>query len=161
VFGKGYKCNISQHQGEAMTRITDREIQTLRNTGNVSEEAAKEIIELRERIADLESQLASGQEPQIGVNQAQPVPATKADMKIYSSIAGRYFADAMTTSLAGALPLEIERVQELISICMSIPMGHLAASMMRASIMQAHQSMMDDDVVAMLQAYEDLKGFTA
>jgi len=41
-----------------MTRITDRELQSLRNTGNVSEDAADEIIELRQRIAELEAQLA-------------------------------------------------------------------------------------------------------
>ena len=45
-----------------MTRITDRELQSLRNTGNVSEDAADEIIELHQR-AELEAQLASGQEP--------------------------------------------------------------------------------------------------
>ena len=39
-----------------MTRITDRELQSLRNTGNVSEDAADEIIELRQRIAELEAQ---------------------------------------------------------------------------------------------------------
>jgi DNA repair exonuclease SbcCD ATPase subunit len=44
--------------GEAMARITDREIQTLRNTGDVSEEAAEEIIELRGRITELEAQIA-------------------------------------------------------------------------------------------------------
>lgn len=67
----------------------------------------------------------------------------------------------MTTSLADALPLEIERVQELISIYMSVPMGHLAASMMKASIKQAHQSMMEGDLVGMLRACDDLKGYTA
>ena len=45
-----------------MTRITDRELQSLRNTGNVSEDAADEIIELRQR-AELDAQLASWQEP--------------------------------------------------------------------------------------------------
>jgi hypothetical protein len=67
----------------------------------------------------------------------------------------------MNTSLADALPLEIERVQALISIYMSVPMGHIAASMMKASIKQAQQSIMEGDLVGVLLAYEDLKGYTA
>jgi hypothetical protein len=66
----------------------------------------------------------------------------------------------MTASLADALPLEIERVQKIISIYMDIPMGHLAASMMKVSIKQAHKSMMEGDIVGMLRAYDDLKGYT-
>jgi cell division septum initiation protein DivIVA len=41
-----------------MTRITDRELQSLRNTGNVSEDAADDIIELRQRITELKAQIA-------------------------------------------------------------------------------------------------------
>lgn len=64
-------------------------------------------------------------------------------------------------TLADALPREIERVQELIPIYESVPMGHIAASLMRASIRAAHSAMMAGDVVAMIQVFKDLKGYTA
>jgi hypothetical protein len=67
----------------------------------------------------------------------------------------------MSETLADALPREIERVQELITIYESVPMGFLAASMMRQSIKQAHAAMMAGDVVAMLRCHEDLKGYEA
>lgn len=67
----------------------------------------------------------------------------------------------MTDSLAEALPREIERVHELILIYESVPMGHIAASMMRQSIKGAHKAMMEGDVAAMVGAYEDLKGYEA
>ena len=67
----------------------------------------------------------------------------------------------MSESLAEALPREIERVQDLIVIYMSVPMGYFAASLMKESIRQAHKAMTEGDVVGMLHAHEDLKGFTA
>lgn len=67
----------------------------------------------------------------------------------------------MTDSLAEALPREIERVQELIPIYESVPMGNIAAAMMRHSIKVAHKAMMEGDVAAMVGAYEDLKGYEA
>lgn len=65
------------------------------------------------------------------------------------------------SSLAEELPKEIERVQELIPIYMSVPLGFIAAGMMKESIRQAHAAMMAGDVVAMLMVYEDLKGYEA
>ena len=63
------------------------------------------------------------------------------------------------TTLADALPSEIERVQDMIPIYESVPMGHIAAGLMRASIKDAHRAMVSGDVVAMLAAHEDLKGY--
>jgi hypothetical protein len=66
-----------------------------------------------------------------------------------------------TSTLADALPREIERVQELIPMYESVLMGFIAAGMMRESIRQAHAAMVSGDVVAMLRVYEDLKGYSA
>lgn len=66
-----------------------------------------------------------------------------------------------TSTLADALPREIERVQELIPIYESVSMGFIAAGMMRESIKRAHAAMVSGDVVAMLRVYEDLKGYSA
>jgi hypothetical protein len=65
------------------------------------------------------------------------------------------------TTLADALPREIERVQELIPLYKSVPMGFIAASLMQQSIKQAHAAMMAGDLVAMLRVYNDLKGYEA
>jgi hypothetical protein len=63
-------------------------------------------------------------------------------------------------SLAEALPLEIKRVRELLPMYDAIPMGIFAATMMRQSIAKAEQATLYGDVVGMVQAYADLKGFT-
>lgn len=65
----------------------------------------------------------------------------------------------MSETLADALPREIERVQDLIPIYESVPMGHLAAVMMRNSIKEAHQAMVGGDVVGMLSSLKDLQGY--
>lgn len=63
------------------------------------------------------------------------------------------------SSLGEALPSEIERVQELIKEYESVPMGHLAANMMKADVKIAHTAMMEGDIVRMLQVYEALKEY--
>ena len=65
------------------------------------------------------------------------------------------------TTLADALPREIERVQDLIPDYESLPdgAGRIGAYLMRESIKAAHRAMIEGDVVAMLVAHEDLKGF--
>lgn len=65
------------------------------------------------------------------------------------------------TTLAEALPAEIERVQELIPMYEAVPMGFIAATMMRNSIKMAHNAMVSGDVVTMLRVLEDLKGYSA
>ena len=65
------------------------------------------------------------------------------------------------TSLADALPAEIERVQELLPLYDQTPTGVFAATLMRSSIKAAHRAMVEGDVVAMLACYEDLKGYSA
>lgn len=66
----------------------------------------------------------------------------------------------MTESLAEALPREIARVQELMPAYVEIgSAGIFALTMMRHSIAVAHKAMMEGDVVGMIRAYDDLKGF--
>lgn len=63
------------------------------------------------------------------------------------------------SSLGEALPKEIERVQELIKDYESVPMGHIAATLMKQDIKKAHDAMMSGDLPGMLAAYEELKGY--
>ena len=69
---------------------------------------------------------------------------------------------AMKT-LADALPEECARVRALQKIYRDPIMhgaGEIAAQMMEASLREADNAMMSGDVVAMLKALEDLKGYT-
>lgn len=63
------------------------------------------------------------------------------------------------TTLAEALPKEIERVQEIIIEYSKIPAGALAAHVMKESVKAAIKATAEGDVVQMLVCYEDLKGF--
>jgi hypothetical protein len=64
------------------------------------------------------------------------------------------------TSVAEALPAEQARVRKLKELYLSIgPNGRPAALLMEMSLQRADQAVMSGDVVAMLAAYEDLKGF--
>jgi hypothetical protein len=59
-------------------------------------------------------------------------------------------------SLGEALPQEIARVQELIKDYESVPMGHIAAGLMKQDIKKAHEAMISGDMVGMLAAYQAL-----
>ena len=65
-------------------------------------------------------------------------------------------------SLGEALPKEQARVRELI-LQYGDPIlngaGNIAAAMMEQSLKVADQAVMSGDCVAMIQAYEDLKGY--
>lgn len=64
-------------------------------------------------------------------------------------------------TLGDALPREIARVRDRVVpayVAIGAP-GRLALSMMRASLDAASKAMIEGDVVAMLRAYEDLKGY--
>lgn len=64
-------------------------------------------------------------------------------------------------SLGEALPAEQARVRELLEQYVEIgPPGAFAAAMMRQSLANAEKAAISGDVVAMIRAYEDLKGFT-
>ena len=64
-------------------------------------------------------------------------------------------------SLGEALPAEIRRVRdEVLPQYLAIPTGAFAAAMMRASLDQASKAMIEGDVIAMMRAYEDLKGYS-
>lgn len=65
----------------------------------------------------------------------------------------------MTESLAEALPKEQERVREIVAIYDTVPNGHFAAAMMRHSLSEAERAAASGDAVAMMAAYEDLKGY--
>jgi len=67
------------------------------------------------------------------------------------------------SSLAEALPKEQARVRELIVQYRDPALngaGNLAAMMMERSLAAADQAVMSGDVVAMIRAYEDLKGYS-
>ena len=62
-------------------------------------------------------------------------------------------------TLAAALPREIERVAKMIPVYRQMEAGFLAAWMMQASLDAAQAAIADGDVVAMLRALYDLKGY--
>jgi hypothetical protein len=65
-------------------------------------------------------------------------------------------------TLGDALPREIARVRdEVLPEYLAIgPPGQLAAGLMRLALDRASQAMIQGDTVAMIAAYEDLKGYT-
>lgn len=69
----------------------------------------------------------------------------------------------MSESLGEALPREMARVRdELMPLYIQIgPPGQFALALMRQSLDAAAKAMAEGDVVAMLRAHEDLKGFNA
>jgi hypothetical protein len=56
---------------------------------------------------------------------------------------------------------QMNRVREIVKVYESLPdgAGMIGASMMKASIANAEKAISSGDVVAELQAFEDLKGF--
>jgi len=64
-------------------------------------------------------------------------------------------------TIAEELPKEQQRVRELLPLYDAIPTGVFAATMMRQSLSRAEQAAASGDVVAMIAAYEDLKGYDA
>lgn len=62
-------------------------------------------------------------------------------------------------TLAEALPKEQQRVRDLLPVYDAIPTGIFAATMMRHSLAQAERASASGDVVAMLVAYNNLKGY--
>ncbi len=67
----------------------------------------------------------------------------------------------MTESLGTALPKEMTRVRDtVIPPYIEIgPVGAIALAMMRQSLDAAQTALAEGDVIAMLRAYEDLKGY--
>ena len=64
-------------------------------------------------------------------------------------------------TLGTALPREMARVRDkVLPIYLTIPTGTFAAAMMRHSLDQAAKALAEGDVIAMLRAYEDLKGYS-
>lgn len=63
------------------------------------------------------------------------------------------------SSLGEALPLEIARVQELIKEYESVPMGHIAASLMKEDIKKDHAAMISGDITGMIYAHQALKDY--
>jgi hypothetical protein len=63
-------------------------------------------------------------------------------------------------TLANALPKEQERVRELIPIYESVGVaGAFAVAMMKSSLRAAEIAAASGDVVAMVRALEDLRGY--
>ncbi|MFA6135035.1 MAG: hypothetical protein WC869_13550 [Phycisphaerae bacterium] len=69
----------------------------------------------------------------------------------------------MSDTLGEALPKEMARVRDkVMPLYVEIgPPGQLALMLMRASLDAAARAMAEGDVIAMIRAHEDLKGFTA
>lgn len=66
----------------------------------------------------------------------------------------------MSDSLGVELPREMARVRdEIMPAYLAIPEGFIAATMMRMALDAAAKAMAEDGVVAMIRAYEELKGF--
>lgn len=66
------------------------------------------------------------------------------------------------STLGEELPKEMARVRdELLPLYDAIPTGVFAATMMRADLDRAAKAMIEGDVVAMLQVYESLKGYSS
>jgi len=67
----------------------------------------------------------------------------------------------MSETLGDALPREIARVRdEVLPEYVAIgSAGAIASAMMRQSLDRASKAMIEGDVVAMIRAYEDLKGY--
>jgi len=63
------------------------------------------------------------------------------------------------TTLADALPKEIERCQELLTQYAAIgPAGTIGAMFIRQDIAAAHKAMIESDLVGMIRAYDKMKG---
>jgi hypothetical protein len=67
-----------------------------------------------------------------------------------------------TTSLGEALPREMARVRgQVMPAYIEVgPPGAIALHFMRTSLDAAARAMAEGDVIAMLQCYEDLKGYS-
>lgn len=62
-------------------------------------------------------------------------------------------------NLAEGLQAELSRCMDLLAVYQGLgPVGTFGAIMIRACIDKAHAAQSSGDVVAMIQAYEDLKG---
>lgn len=67
-----------------------------------------------------------------------------------------------TETLADALPAEMQRVRELMPMYREIgPAGAWALGMMEGSLRYAERAAASGDVIAMLRALEDLRGYRA
>jgi len=64
-----------------------------------------------------------------------------------------------TQNLMTGLLDEIIRVTEIKQIYLTIPAGTFAATLMELSIQKAKEAIKNDDTIAMIQAYEELKGY--
>jgi len=65
-------------------------------------------------------------------------------------------------TLGEALPREMKRVREVLLpqyISIGVP-GLIGVAMMNAALDRATKALAEGDLVAMIRAYEDLKGFT-
>ncbi len=61
-------------------------------------------------------------------------------------------------NLIEGLQQEITRNKEILVIYEEIPQGVFGATMIKAAIKQAEEAMVNNDIVAMLRSYKELKG---
>jgi len=60
-------------------------------------------------------------------------------------------------NLIEGLVKELKRNREILKLYEEIPTGAFGAAMIKQAIAAAEKSISDDDVVAMMRAYDDLK----
>jgi len=63
------------------------------------------------------------------------------------------------SSVGEEMPKEMARVREMLPIYDSIPMGLIAAGLMRAALDRAAVALAQGDVVAIIRSYAELKDF--
>jgi len=70
--------------------------------------------------------------------------------------------ETRSLSLAEALPLEIERVKKIIKIYKDPILkgaGRLASTLMEIDVSKAQEAIIEQDTVAMIRAYNELKNY--
>lgn len=65
--------------------------------------------------------------------------------------------DDKVLTLGEALPQEIKRVEELITLYESVPFGFIAAAIMTEQVRQARKAMDDGNLEMMIRSYQELK----
>ena len=64
-----------------------------------------------------------------------------------------------TMTLADSLEAEMERCRDLLAAYEAIPTGAFAAGIIRAELKRATHAALSGDVVKMIRAHENLRGF--
>lgn len=66
---------------------------------------------------------------------------------------------AMPTNLMEGVMAELRRCRDLLRAYEAIPTGAFGAHLIRQAIREAEDAIASDDIIRLIQAYENLKGF--